>query len=298
MADIAVRAVLTPILQPLVARCVAACFQPLRDCQGRLPDRPQPYRCAVSNVTAYVAVALLWSAVFCQAASFAPSHLLVSYTVDGSTAADAGVQVEGAQLQVRMSMFSCIVSNGTTEWKASAAQKVVLTTSESLLRAGCVFLIFAVTLVLCHLLMTARMLVELWRGAVFPCEEPGAMAFCGVMQLTFAGLPALLITIWLSRVQAAYADAAVGSATQLVQAGWWLQLTAWLLLQASCCCAHGGKSGLLQHGRYGGLSAQYQPEEEEDDNNSGHAGSSAVSMEQQAYTLDDDTEQNLQSLAL
>ena len=185
-----------------------------------------------------------------------------------------------------MSTFALVLSNGTAEVKAAQDATLALTPSHSLLNAGAVLLIFALILGMCHLVMTGRMAVECWRGQVLPCEEPSAMAVCGVVQLLFAGLPALLLTLWLARVQSAYEGVTVGPGMRLVQAGWWLQLSAWLLLQASCCCAHGGNSGLLQHsGPYIGIAGPYQPPDEEGENERLGEHSSA-SREELAYRLD------------
>ena len=81
-------------------------------------------------------------------------------------------------------------------------------------------LIFALMPGLCHLIMTGRMVVECWKGEVFPCEEPAAMAVCGSVQLIFAGLSALLLTLWVAREQSAYEGVTVGPCLRLVQTGW------------------------------------------------------------------------------
>jgi len=222
-----------------------------------LPQRPQPDRWAPSNLVAYLAVAFIWSATACQIAFFVPSHYVASYQLSTITVANLGYPFNDSQhARAQIGASNFLVTNGTTAVKVSNKRTSELTTSSHLLEGSRVLLVLTMVLVMCHILMTARMLVECWRNAVFPCEEPAAMAVCGVVQLIFAGLPALLLTLWVARVQDEFDDVEVGPGLRMVQAGWWLQLSAWLLLLASSCCAHGGKSGLWQpgNGTYGEVS--------------------------------------------
>jgi len=211
----------------------------------------------VSNLVAYLAVAFIWSATACQIASFVPSHYVASYQLNTTTVANLGYPFNDSQhVRAQVGTFTFYVTNGTTAVSAPKKHESELTTSSGLVPGAAILLIFTMLLTFCHIIMTGRVLVECWRNAMYPCEEPGAMAVCGSVQLIFAGLPALLLTLWVARVQDVFDDVEVGPGLRVVQAGWWLQLTAWLLLLASSCCAHGGKSGLLQLGnsRYGEVS--------------------------------------------